>query len=132
MFASQLKAACHCQDFIGVYSIDQLPTDSIGKKFIVNTQTHNLPGEHWIAVNGNDVFDPYGIYYPSVLCKYLFQRNNGGRRIKFSTAMYQAPWTQLCGEYCIYWLHYGTYRLVAFDFKHNKNIIMHAKYNCQL
>jgi hypothetical protein len=42
----------HCSDlFMGVYSSDQLPkTINPPKLLVCNTDTSDLPGEHWIAI----------------------------------------------------------------------------------
>ena len=38
--------------FLGVYPLDKLPSAiRAPSNFIVNTHTHNLPGEHWLAVS---------------------------------------------------------------------------------
>ena len=64
--------------FIGVYPLDRLPPLCDLPQdcsFIVNTHTHNLSGEHWLAVKINmtkiNVFDPMGMYYPPKLVVYL-------------------------------------------------------------
>ena len=39
-------------NFAGVFPLDRLPKSlRAPANFIVNTHTHNLPGEHWIAVS---------------------------------------------------------------------------------
>jgi len=56
----------HMKQFVGVFSINTLPTTLYTKNvmFITNTDTNNLPGKHWIAVMIRDgigyCFDPLG------------------------------------------------------------------------
>ena len=96
-------------DFLGAFPLDRLPPSSCLTKnncgFIVNTQTHNLPGEHWLAVYIGEksihAFDPLGIYYPSQLVAYLQQ---GYKRIYYNNVRYQDPKSHLCGLYCLVWL----------------------------
>ena len=56
--------------FYGVYPLNRMPILKPGG-FIINTQSSNLPGEHWIAVfvkpDVVKVFDPMGFYYPAAL-----------------------------------------------------------------
>ena len=63
----------HFNNFIGVFPLDKLPSKIYyGDKLIVNTDTSNLPGEHWLAASYRkpgiiDAFDPLGLYYPTKL-----------------------------------------------------------------
>ncbi len=76
---------------------------------IVNTHTSTKPGEHWIAiyndVNEIKVFDPIGIYYPTMLRQKLESMN---RKIKYNHEQYQDIWTTTCGSYCLLWLYLQT------------------------
>ena len=73
--------------------------------FIINTQSSNLPGEHWLAVNITrtkiELFDPFGIYYPSSLVNYLTRSR---KLVSFNRVQYQDFNTNLCGLYCLKWL----------------------------
>lgn len=97
------------KNFIGVFPLNQLPPPSSYRRpfcFIVNTDTANLPGKHWIAVSfaKNGIvraFDPLGVYYPAMLCDYLARSN---RRVSFNHVMYQDPTSRLCGQHCLRWL----------------------------
>lgn len=130
MLTSTLTNACHCVNFLGVYPLDQLPTvTNINSKFIVNTHTSNLPGQHWVAVNGRCVFDPCGIYYPNRLCNYLYEKNHG-QRLCYNRQSFQNPHSTLCGNYCMYWLHFGTTNLLPHCYKHNDSIILNATFDC--
>ena len=116
---------CQCSNFIGVFAIDALPPARRLPnkcKFIVNTQPHNLPGEHWLAVYGNIIFDPLGICYPETLVDYLLQRYDN---IKTNHGHhYQSVWdSKACGYFCLYFLHYGVDNLLDNAFFHNLRII---------
>ena len=104
-------------NFRGVFPLNKLPRFiHPPANLIVNTHTHNLPGEHWIAVSyqkGGIVFafDPFGIYYPHLLRKYLLRlvaRNGGGgggcNKVHYNTVQFQEIDELTCGLYCIAWL----------------------------
>ena len=73
--------------------------------FIVNTDTSNLPGQHWIAVYINQseiqVFDPLGFYYPALLVNTLMRMNTN---VVFNRIRCQPPNTTICGQCCLLWL----------------------------
>jgi hypothetical protein len=119
-----------CQDFIGVFSLNCLPTSQHGRvtkttKFIVNTHTDNLPGEHWLSVCGNHLFDPLGLYYPVALIKFMYSHFT---ELTFNREMYQAPRTDLCGLFCIFTLLFPNYReiLTPRRFLCNELILFHC------
>lgn len=100
----------HVPGFIGVFAIDDLPkfttTPKIPFRFIVNTHTRNLPGEHWIAVSCEDshialLFDPLGFYYPHQLMHYLTKICT---KIYFNKIQYQHPKSRICGQLCLEFL----------------------------
>ena len=72
---------------------------------VVNTQSSNLPGEHWLAIYFTDdeikVFDPMGFYYPPVLVNQL---NKVGKNVEYNTIQYQSFGTKTCGKHCLIWL----------------------------
>ena len=100
----------YVRGFIGVFALDRIPKH-VGKppkSFIVNTDTHQLPGRHWIAVSyerGGIVyaFDPLGVYYPHTLVHAL-HRGAPSRRVIYNYTMYQRPWERNCGQRCINFL----------------------------
>ena len=75
---------------------------------IINTQTSDLPGQHWIAVSiaKNGIvyaFDPLGFYYPPYL---RYRLNNLYRgRVIYNRIMYQHPWENNCGQHCLNFLY---------------------------
>ena len=92
--------------FKGVFPLDKIPNHLIPPaNFIINTDTHNLPGTHWIAISYQrrgivHVFDPLGLYYPYLLANSLQKYG----RTRFNKIMYQDPRTATCGQHCLDWL----------------------------
>lgn len=98
------------ENFIGVFALNRLPPSlthyAKPLSFIVNTDTANLSGEHWIAVHFSNLdviqaFDPLGVFYPVLLSNYLAKR---GRRVIFNRVTYQDPTRRTCGQHCLRWL----------------------------
>lgn len=97
-------------DFVGVFPLNKLPPHLPhgSGSFIVNSDTHNLPGEHWLAVsykNGGIVkaFDPLGFFYPLGLVNYLAKRFPR-KTIQYNWKSYQKLSEKTCGEHCLRWL----------------------------
>lgn len=111
MYSHQLEelGKRHVKGFMGVFPLDKFPKH-IGislKSFIINTDTHNLPGQHWLAVSYERpgiayAFDPLGMYYPLPLVANLYR--NPSNRVIFNRKMYQMPWERNCGLHCISFL----------------------------
>jgi hypothetical protein len=99
--------------FKGVFPLDKIPFSRTMKapaNFIINTQTSNLPGEHWLAVSYQEgglvfAFDSFGIYYPRILRAYL-ESLRRSRKVHYNTVQYQEIHERTCGQYCIAWLIY--------------------------
>lgn len=97
--------------FDGVFPIDQLPVKR--KKsftFILNIDSHNLPGTHWIAVivrsnRTGFIFDSFGLAPPLTLQQWL---NKRGIQWSINTQQVQPSDSIMCGYYCIYFLYYAT------------------------
>ena len=95
--------------FLGVYPLDKMPSHiCIPSRLIVNTDTHNLKGEHWLAVSYEHsgiiyAFDPLGFYYPKLLVERLHRLPH--RRIIYNRKAYQMPWENTCGQHCLNFLY---------------------------
>src|SRR6266849_6159685 len=74
--------------FVGVFSSNTIPYINQGS-IVVNTQSDNLGGEHWICAIINDI-----ILYYDPLNFPLFQ-------VPFAS---QSISSQLCGEYCVFFI----------------------------
>jgi len=94
-------------DFNGVYPVDKLPkVIKSPTSIIVNTDTSNLQGQHWIALSyekGKEVyaFCPLGLYYPRCLTEKL---HKSGCKVIYNRKMYQMPWESTCGWHCLAFL----------------------------
>lgn len=89
-------------NFLGVFSLDEIPVPTSQKDycFIINNQTSNLPGKHWIGVNivnnSAHIYDPLGSPPPSLLINNL-RRHLGIKHISYSKREYQKLGTNNCG-----------------------------------
>lgn len=96
------------QAFHGVFSMDNLPNSVPRRPFliIVNTQTHNLPGEHWKVVlidedKHGELFDSLALPVSNVLIRWL---NRFTVRWKTNRLSFQHPLSATCGAYVLYYL----------------------------
>ena len=96
------------QAFIGIFSMDKLPRHlpHLPILLIVNTDSSNLPGEHWKAVyiskeKIGEVFDslalPIGIY----LQRWM---NTFSRKWTVSKRRIQNPLSATCGAFTLYFV----------------------------
>lgn len=96
------------QAFLGVYAMDNLP-DRIPHLpifVIINTQTSNLPGEHWKAIyiskeKIGEVFDSFAL---PVSIRLLQWMNIFSRKWIRSSLTVQSPLSALCGTYTLYYV----------------------------
>ena len=99
----------HVKHFVGVFPLDKIPSHICPtSRLIINTDTHNLGGKHWIALSfekGGIVlaFDPLGFFYPQILINKLYN-NPMVKRVHFNRKMIQMPWEKTCGQHCIKFL----------------------------
>ena len=94
--------------FHGIYSIDKLPSSIPSRPFlaIVNTHTHNLPGEHWLAIyidenKNGELFDPLALPVSNNLIRWL-----NGFTVKWKTnkRSFQHPLSTTCGSFVLYFI----------------------------
>ena len=94
--------------FSGVFPIDSLP--EFIKQYpifiIINTQSHNLPGEHWkvVFINANkeaEVFDSLALPISVYLQRWL---NKFSRKWRRNTKSYQPLLSASCGAFAIYYI----------------------------
>ena len=74
------------------------------KVYIINTDTSDKPGEHWVAIyfRNNDeaiYFDSYGLPPLEDYILQFIQRNT--RHWIYHKELLQSPWSRVCGMYCI-------------------------------
>jgi hypothetical protein len=94
-------------DFIGVFARDQLQSQyekSFEGCLIFNTDTANLRGKHWVAIQCREgtlkYFDSFG--FPPSACLYnKFLKFN----VEFNRKQCQSFLSDLCGHHCVYYLY---------------------------
>lgn len=91
--------------YLGTFSLDKVPPrfkpNCNLQYFIINTDTSNLPGKHWIAISVHNnktahIFDSFGIPPPPLLVKQLKLR--GINKIYYSTRQVQPFESLICGQ----------------------------------
>ena len=97
--------------FRGVFAMDKLPTRKKGC-YVINTDDHDEPGSHWVAVfdDGENVeyMDSYG--HPPLDARCL---NFLGDTFSFNTVRLQQQYSNACGFYCVYFLLHRSRTLTA-------------------
>lgn len=91
--------------FVGVYPCDAIPNFSSRPcALIVNTDTANEPGEHWIAIilkeKGKALyFDSFG-FPPLISSMQKYINENAPNGFKYNCITLQHPNSKTCGLYC--------------------------------
>lgn len=90
-------------DFKGIYSRHQRRIPLQGS-FIINTDSANLPGKHWIAVKRTPratyIFDAASWIPNRSICRQLF-----GGDIYYNSTHTQNLSDTNCGQHCVFWLY---------------------------
>ena len=94
--------------FMGVYAIDTLPQSvpHLPALLIVNTDTKNLPGQHWKSIyitkeRFGEVFDSLSGPISTLLSKWL---NTFTRKWTYNTMVVQHPFSPTCGAFAAYFI----------------------------
>lgn len=94
--------------FYGVCAIDNLPDYIHTRPFlmIINTHTHNLPGEHWLAIlidadRNGELFDSLSLPVSNVLIQWL---NRFTIRWKKNERAIQHVLSSSCGAFVLYFI----------------------------
>lgn len=98
--------------FKGVFASDQLPKKKDiqpRSAYIVNVDTHNEPGSHWISIfvekNRCQVFDSYGLpikwYKPSPFVTWVFTHYED---VSSNKGQLQGTDSNTCGHYALFYL----------------------------
>ena len=111
-------------NFIGCYAEDQLSNitfTSFPCFIIVNIDSSNLPGSHWITIRFDrksiEVFDPAGFEIfnwsriPCTLLNFI-HKLTVSRQITLSSRL-QSPKSHLCGFYCIFYVLYRNHHSLS-------------------
>ena len=95
--------------FQGVYPADKLPRQVVEGGYIMNTDPHDKPGQHWLACwieapSKCEVFDSYGLPLKFYKDPSLHHWWNQFANITRSGQSIQSLQSQACGHYCIQYL----------------------------
>lgn len=103
--------------FVGVHPCDRLPQLKWGQAMIVNTDPHDQPGEHWVALYKSNLdcleyFDSFGLppLIPNIR-KYINLSSHSS--FTYSTVQLQHNTSETCGNYCIVFVKH---RLLSLPF----------------
>lgn len=120
--------------FLGVFSLNHLPRSvpRLPALFIINTNTNNLPGEHWKAIyvsnkREGEVFDSLAMPVELILQHWM---NLFTRKWIASTLTLQNPLAPSCGAYVLYFvmtrLQHASLKTFLANF--SSNVIKNDKY----
>ena len=100
--------------FRGIYSSNELMSspralgwhDQPPHTLIINTDSSNLPGKHWIAIylttsGQGEVMDSYGILPPTTVQRWL---NEHTQNWISNPYLIRPPESDSCGQFCAYYL----------------------------
>ena len=91
--------------FIGVFSSDTLPSYAQTGYYVVNLDTSQQPGSHWIAIKiskskcKNEYFGSYGLGPPTVCFKRFMKYN-----YIYNSKRLQHSLSTTCAQWCIYYI----------------------------
>ena len=95
--------------FIGVFPVDKLPLriQHYPCFLVVNTQAHNLPGEHWLSIyiskqRKGEVFDSLARPIGNFLRRWLNSHTTKGWTS--NRKIYQNPLSDTCGAFAIFYV----------------------------
>ena len=97
-----LEYDCMTKDlYHGEFPMDQLPTLQHGA-YIINTDDHDEPGEHWLAVYVDkdvEYFDSFGLFPLDSRLEHFL-----GDDYLYNAAPMQQIFSNACGFYCVYYI----------------------------
>ena len=113
--------------FRGVFPKDTLPkhTGPLPAFYIINTDTHNLPGRHWKALFINEkhqgeVFDSLALPISNKVIQFMNQHTT---KWQTNSKAYQDLLSTQCGAFVLYYitqrLRYDSFKDVCSTFSHN-------------
>ncbi|HWY33610.1 MAG TPA: hypothetical protein VNX68_03120 [Nitrosopumilaceae archaeon] len=122
--------------FVGVFPADAIPEKQYPGAYIVNTDSSNEPGQHWVAFyctekNQLEAFDSFG-QDPGVYSEHI-KEWMGNDYLILSKNILQSEDSTLCGNYCMYFIllrcHGFSYEDVISIFCSDRNLS--DKYVCK-
>jgi hypothetical protein len=108
-----------CKDsFLGVFARDRLPTTLPPRRpllLVCNTDPHDMPGRHWIAMyvstGISEYFDSYGEPPLPIFERFL---NKFGNRWIANEKKLQGILSSYCGHYCVF---YALFKQLGYDLR---------------
>lgn len=102
---------------LGVFPADRLPRRISAKRplmLVCNTDPHNKPGEHWIAMylaedGTGEYFDSFGETLPPTFCDFLKLHCTN---FVSNDRQLQSVLTRFCGHYCVF---YCLYKMLGYS-----------------
>ena len=92
--------------FLGIFPLDTLPprVEQRPAFLIVNTQTADLPGRHWLCLllmdnEYGEVFNSVGVPPPPAIARWMSEMVDVWT---YNDKTYQLPGTATCGAFCVY------------------------------
>ncbi|GFV05732.1 uncharacterized protein TNCV_2450601 [Trichonephila clavipes] len=94
--------------FIGVFPSDEIPLPKERATLVVNTDTRDQEGSHWLAMYIKDkdtleFFDSYGLP-PEMYGVHIFKYAEQFTNVKWNKKSIQSLTSNVCGLYCVYFL----------------------------
>ena len=129
-------------EFRGIYSSNELMSSprALGwpvqppHALIINTDSNNLPGKHWIAIyltrsGQGEVMDSYGLLPPTSVQRWL---NEHTQHWINNPYLIQPPESDSCGQFCAYYLirrsqsdsMYSVLADFTTDFNRNERLVL--------
>ncbi|RWS21522.1 hypothetical protein B4U80_06898, partial [Leptotrombidium deliense] len=111
-------------EFVGTFPRDNIPTTTRRPaSFIVNTDSSNEPGEHWVAIyltknNKAEYFDSFGL--PPLhrdLTEFIHEHAKNG--VKYNNICIQHPLSTTCGKFCLKYVQWRSMGYTMNDFLSN-------------
>lgn len=113
MNTNQLNYACSHDPFIRKSFGGVFPSDALGKPtkkcYIINLDTSNNPGSHWVAVYfGKEPFYFDSFAFPPTLNSI---KRFLGKKYKYNKKKMQSIYSLSCGHFCLYFLYHKSRNL---------------------
>ena len=100
------------RNFRGVFALDEMPHLLSGEhNLIVNLDTRNLPGSHWVAIHIQHAnayyFDSQHLSEPHPMLYHHLLKYCNVKQIYTWRFAVQPKNSKLCGPHCVYFLYHG-------------------------
>jgi hypothetical protein len=98
-----IGAVCAVDELSSITNVSVLP-----RIFIVNTDTHDQPGKHWVSLylpqdGPVEFFDPLGKepkFYSEMFVNFIFSHSS---EFVYNSKRFQADSSRACGQFCLFY-----------------------------